>query len=115
MSSSTDAPLDEPDPNRPPPNKDWSDTIVKLSDDQLRSLDEDIAVWHLGPAVTSLGILIAKYPERFGNIILTSNFDPLIEVAIKSAGGNAWRTSLSVDGSITQSRAPGCHVVHIHG
>lgn len=97
------------------PDSNWSDTIARLSNDQLRSLDEEIEVWTLSPAVNSLGLLIAKYPDRFGSMVVTSNFDPLIEVAIKNAGGSAWRTSLSNDGSITQSRATGCHVIHIHG
>jgi hypothetical protein len=60
-------------------------------------------------------MLIAKFPERFGNILVTSNFDPLVEVSVRRSGGTAWRTSLSVDGSIRQSEAEGCQVIHIHG
>ena len=97
------------------PGTDWDKHLAGLPADQLPLLDENIAGWNLPPAVQALGQLAAKHPERFGKIVLTSNFDPLIEVAIKAHGGSAWRTSLSADGSLFQSKAHGCHVVHIHG
>lgn len=93
----------------------WNESINKLSEEDLRNLDANPSSWHLTPAVAALGSLIAKFPNRFGQILLTSNFDPLVEIAINQSGGNAWRTSLSVDGSINQSTASGCHVIHIHG
>jgi tetratricopeptide (TPR) repeat protein len=92
-----------------------SNVIGNLTEDQLHALDNDQNVWQLTPGVEALGALIARYPERFGQIIITSNFDPLIEVAIKRSSGSAWRTSLPVDGSINQSSANGCQVIHIHG
>ncbi|KAA9015253.1 MULTISPECIES: NB-ARC domain-containing protein [Sphingobium] len=97
------------------PGVDWSKHVSGLSTEQLPALDDNIAGWNLPPAVHALGQLAAKHPEQFGKIILTSNFDPLIEVSIKSHGGSPWRTSLSSDGSLFQSKAHGCHVVHIHG
>lgn len=78
-------------------------------------MENDANAWHFTPAVEALGRLIAEYPGRFGKILITSNFDPLIEISIKRAGGMAWRTSLAVDGSINQSTASGCQVIHIHG
>lgn len=99
----------------PTKESNWGNTILKLDDDQLRALDQDPKAWHLSPAVAALGGLVAKEPERFGKIVLTSNFDPLVELGITKAGGLAWRTSLSVDGSINQSTASGCQVIHIHG
>lgn len=94
---------------------DFHNRLVGLAADQLVHLDENIAGWNLPPAVDALGQLAARHPKQFGKIVLTSNFDPLIEVAIKAHGGAAWRTSLSADGSLFQSKAHGCHVVHIHG
>lgn len=93
----------------------WSDTICRMSEEQLRALDNNERAWHLTPATSALGALIARYPSRFGKILITSNFDPLVEVSIRRAGGAAWRTSLHVDGSINQSAAEGCQVIHIHG
>lgn len=97
------------------PGVDWSNHVSGLSVDQLPLLDENVEGWNLPPAVQALGQLAAKHPDQFGKIVLTSNFDPLIEVAIRAQGGSAWRTSLSTDGSLFQSKARGCHVVHIHG
>ena len=99
----------------PSGTEDWKQAICRLSDEELQALDKDSRAWHLTPAVNALGTLIAKHPDRFGKIIVTSNFDPLIEVSIRHAGGTAWRTALHVDGSINQSTAEGCQVIHIHG
>ncbi|WP_176489001.1 NB-ARC domain-containing protein [Rhizorhabdus dicambivorans] len=93
----------------------WSESICSLQDNQLQSFDNDINAWHFTPAVQALGRLIAQNPDRFGKLLITSNFDPLLEVSIRRADGMAWRTSLAVDGSINHSSANGCQVIHIHG
>jgi hypothetical protein len=82
------------------PDQDWKDVICKLSDDQIADLDKDFGCWHLSPGAYALGQLIAEFPSVFGKAIVTSNFDPLIEVAISRHGGTSWRTSLPVDGSL---------------
>lgn len=89
--------------------------VAGLPDDSLRSLEQETSGWVLAPGNEALGNLIARFPERFGKHLLTSNFDPLMEISIRKAGGSAWRTSLSSDGSIFQSEADGCQVIHIHG
>lgn len=99
----------------PSGSTDWCEVIGRLPENDLKALDQNTESWQLSPGVSALGELIAKFPTRFGNILITSNFDPLVEVSIKRNGGSAWRTSLSVDGSIRQSEAEGCQVIHIHG
>lgn len=89
--------------------------ITRLDAEQLNALDNDPSMWSLSPAVEALGTLIARFPERFGKLVITSNFDPLIEIAVRKAGHQAWRTSLSADGSFNTSTASGCQVLHIHG
>ena len=71
--------------------------------------------WELGPAVTALGSLATLKGGPFSKSIITSNFDPLIEIAIRRAGGRPWRTVLHTDGDLAQSSAEGCQVIHIHG
>ncbi len=80
-----------------------------------RALELDVSGWHLNVGTENLGKLIAEYPERFGNTLLTTNFDPLIEVAIRRAGGSHYRTVLHSDGNLSQTEAPGCHIIHLHG
>ena len=86
-----------------------------LPDDACLLIDQDVSGWHLNPSVQALGRLIAGYRDRFGKFLLTTNFDPLIEVAIHRAGGQYTRTTLFVDGNIVQTQGGGCQVVHLHG
>ena len=84
-------------------------------DEECRLLEYDVSNWILTPGMEALGKLIAGYPGRFGRSILTTNFDPLIEAAIRCAGGNYFRTTLHSDGNFSQTTGNGCHVVHLHG
>jgi hypothetical protein len=78
-------------------------------------MDFDGQGWSLGLGVEALGKLVARYPTRFGEMVLTTNFDPLIEVAISRASGAFYKTILHADGNLAQTEATGCHIVHLHG
>ena len=84
-------------------------------DDVCRAMDLDIRGWAIGPGIEALGRLIAAYADAFGKSILTTNFDPLLEVSIRRAGGNYFRTTLHADGNLAQTEGTGCHVIHLHG
>jgi len=71
--------------------------------------------WHLNRAVASLGHIITSFPGQFGRLVLTSNFDPLIELGIRSAGGRWVRSELPDDQSLENTVGEGCRVVHFHG
>jgi len=88
---------------------------TSFSDSSFSELEKDIENWHLSPGVEALGEISTSGSEYFGKAIITSNFDPLIQVSIKKNGGNPWRTALHGDGSLTQSNADGCQIIHIHG
>ncbi|MFM0752610.1 SIR2 family protein [Paraburkholderia strydomiana] len=81
----------------------------------LNALDDDVKGWHLRPSIVAIGKLLAKRPGYIGRTVLTTNFDPLIQVAVQAAGETYFRTALSVDGTLGQSRGPGVEVVHLHG
>jgi len=89
--------------------------LKNLSDSDLMQLEENLIDWHLSPAIIALGEIVAGSPAVFGKRILTSNFDPLIEVSIATAGGAHMRTVLTGDGSLTVTTGTGCNVVHFHG
>lgn len=85
------------------------------TDDACRLMASDTQGWFLSPATEYLGKLAANYPTRFGKSILTTNFDPLVEVALQRAGGAYIKTTLHSDGNISQTEGTGCHVIHLHG
>jgi len=85
------------------------------SDEACRSFEADPAGWHLTPGVKALGELAVGYPARFGRMMLTTNFDPLIGVAISAAGGTSFRTVLHRDGNIALTDGDGSHIVYLHG
>lgn len=87
----------------------------QLSEEQLREFDTDDFGWHLTKGVEALGQLIALQPSFFGKTLLTSNFDPLAEVAVRAAGGSVWQTKLAGDADLSNTDAPGCRIVHFHG
>jgi hypothetical protein len=86
-----------------------------VSDDACRNLELDNDRWFLNPAVDAIGKLVSLYTSRFGTVLLTSNFDPLIEISIARARGKFFRTVLHRDGDLGQTRGDGCHVIHFHG
>jgi hypothetical protein len=83
-------------------------------DEELRLLEYD-SQWSVNPGTESIGKLVTHYPTRFGRTLLTTNFDPLLEVAIRKAGGQFFKTFLHADGDLSHTEGPGCHVVHLHG
>lgn len=85
------------------------------ADGALHALDFETGAWHLPVGVRALGALAARHRDRFGRTILTTNFDPLLEAAIRAAGGHAHSTVLVNDGSLEVTRGEGTHVVHAHG
>ena len=86
-----------------------------LSDDECRSLEQDNQGWALSPGILYLGLLLAEHSNRFGRSVLTTNFDPLIEVSIRRGGARIVRTNLHADGDLTQTEGDDCHVIHLHG
>jgi tetratricopeptide (TPR) repeat protein len=92
-----------------------STSITSLNDAECDNLDQGNENWSLSPAVKALGQLVVLNPVKFGRTVLTTNFDPLIQVAIRSAGGVTYRTVLHRDGHLNQTHSSGCHVVHLHG
>lgn len=88
---------------------------ASTSDDACRALDTDHDGWVLPPAAEALGRIVTFYPDYFGRAVLTTNFDPLIEVAIGKLGGSYFRTVLHGDGNLGQTEGSGCHIIHLHG
>lgn len=89
------------------------DTVTDLA--ALAALEAQPDGWHLGPAVKALGLIAAGPDRRFGGLVLTTNFDPLIEVAVRAGGGAPHTVTHLGDGVIGAGHATGTRVVHLHG
>jgi tetratricopeptide (TPR) repeat protein len=80
-------------------------------------LERDVNGWYLRPGVAALGELIKSYEAVFNRPILTSNFDPLLEIAIRKAGRGAMSINLPTDGNFNSLILSDniAQVVHFHG
>ena len=79
--------------------------------------DGDPADWHLPRGTVALARLAVKHAERFGGPILTTNFDPLISLAIEQTGSRVQRRTFAGDGKLQSESEDtgGVEVVHLHG
>lgn len=82
----------------------------------LQSGDGNPEDWSLPPGMLGLGKLVAS--GAITGPVLTTNFDPLISLAIQQAGGRSTRRVLVADGSFGSDAEDAekiCQVVHLHG
>lgn len=80
-----------------------------------KELENEIDAWILPKAVDTFGNLLVTCSDTFGGVVLTTNFDPLIEVSISKHNGRFYRTVLHDDGNLRQTVAEGTHIIHLHG
>ena len=80
-----------------------------------KALEDEVDTWVLPHAADILGKLLVTCSDTFGGAVLTTNFDPLIEVSISKHGGQCYRTVLHDDGKLGQTVGKGTHIVHLHG
>jgi formylglycine-generating enzyme required for sulfatase activity len=87
--------------------------LADVTPELCERFEKDTTGWHLTPAVAALGGIVASVSPS--PVVLTSNFDPLIEVSIRTAGVSPVSTALHGDGGLGATRAEGVEVVHFHG
>jgi hypothetical protein len=80
-------------------------------------VENDRFSWQLPRGVEALGHLLAQIPEAFDHRVLTTNFDPLLEIAIRSARGRAVSLPLDQRGAYGGSGGTdgAVRVFHLHG
>lgn len=89
--------------------------IPSLRDEDFEKLESENDKWHISTGLLAVASLCAHFPRTFGKTIITTNFDPLIEIAL-SRQGTPWHSSaLHADGSLLYIRSMSTHVVHLHG
>src|SRR5882672_9638760 len=89
---------------------------IPSSNLSLEDLEHDVNGWFLRPGVAALGKLVSAYEHVFQRPILTVNFDPLLEIAIKRAGRGALTINLPNDGSFNNLIVNDnvSQIVHLH-
>jgi len=73
--------------------------------------------WYVPAGTQALASLVCRDRDRFIGPILTTNFDPLLSIAIEACGGRARMRVIQSDGSLSHDvrRAGEIEVVHLHG
>jgi hypothetical protein len=80
------------------------------------SLENDLHGWTLPAGLAALGTLLAEQPNLFHHLVLTTNFDPLLEIAVRRAGGTVASVPLSITGPHHADRSGASITVHhLHG
>lgn len=79
-------------------------------------LEKDVDGWYIPAATRDLGAIVVREPEKFGPI-LTTNFDPLLKLAIRRAGGKELQTILHADGDLnsTVGDPHDRRIIYLHG
>ena len=90
-------------------------TPGRADPEMCTALENEPNAWMLPRAVDLLGSLLVTYADPFGSAVLTTNFDPLIEIGILRHRGKRYRSVLPNDGSLEQTVSEGTHVIHLHG
>ena len=103
-----------------------AEEIDRLRTEEIRSdecrnlcelLEKDVQHWHLRPGIRSLGKILTEFRNSFGTTVLTTNFDPLIKVSTRLAGGPTETWMLHGDGPLIwpSSDSVACRIIHLHG
>lgn len=93
----------------------YDSSEIEAYPEQLAALEANPKNWWIPDAYKALALLGAHYPRALAGLVLTTNFDPLIEVAMTHARTPWVATALHEDGSLQYTRGSGPHVVHLHG
>jgi hypothetical protein len=102
-----------PDPTLLKTRGRWQRVEAALGD----RLEADVDNWVVPDGLAAFGALIAARPEAFNSYLVTTNFDPLVEIAIMRTGRGATSVPLTPDGTDhpigTDERS--IQVYHLHG
>ena len=89
---------------------------IDLNDNEkLQALEEETDKWIIPKGLHALAALRAHFPKKVAGKILTTNFDPLIEIAFERQFNSWYSTALHADGSLLYLIGSGSHIIHLHG
>ena len=81
------------------------------------AMERDLDGWHIPIGLDSFAHIVATHRERIGRMVITTNFDPLIEIALRRHGVEATTVNLPTDGNLDAvvPNDGSLVVVHLHG
>lgn len=81
-------------------------------------VEADLTGWSTPAGTRDLAMLLASDPVRWAGPVLTTNFDPLLSVALRKLGRGVLQVVLDGDGALDQARLAGggaYYIAHLHG
>lgn len=82
--------------------------------DSLQQIQEDVDNWHIPVATEALAKLLVK-SNRINGPVLTTNFDPLLSIALEREKQQVNKIILHGDSSLDQVQSNSINIVHMHG
>ena len=89
---------------------------IENNQNSPKEYEQDINGWYIPKGINYLAKIYAQ--DIITGPLLTTNFDPLLAVALKKEGRNPIQTILHCDGSLDQYQSidsQQCNIVHLHG
>lgn len=85
--------------------------------DSFLDIELDTDKWLVQPGIEAIGRIWCGLEPRYRGPILTTNFDPLVEIAIRRAGGTVSTTVFDSDGNLEHvlEYSENVNVMHVHG
>lgn len=96
-------------------------TAVRLArkdgTDSAFNCDGNYSDWNIPTGTKQIAALICRDRERFPGPILTTNFDPLLSLAIEACGAKPHLRVIQADGGLGQDvkRTGETEIIHLHG
>ncbi|MGQ4388364.1 P-loop NTPase [Streptomyces sp. SAS_270] len=83
---------------------------------ELIALEDQTDLWKLTPGVEALGRLLRHLPAERRGPVITTNFDPLLEIAVAKAGGRPNFQYFDLDGKLMRPHHKDqVNIAHVHG
>jgi hypothetical protein len=96
-------------------NDNLSKKLGPTSIEECAKMERRLDCWEIPPGTEALGSIVSEFHEGFGSYLLTTNFDPLLTIAIKRARGQVTQTALHGDSNPGSVVVSDCHLIHLHG
>ncbi|MGW2918980.1 P-loop NTPase [Streptomyces angustmyceticus] len=89
---------------------------ARANEKDLEDFEEDSPRWRLTPATEALGHLLQLLPRWRRGPVITTNFDPLLEIAVRRSQARANWQAIDLDGKLSRGEDPDAvDIAHVHG